>query len=92
MHWLLQQQMHVHVAAYTRGRGQGGRGRKGGLMKKVHTGWRKSGRSNPSGNCVELAALPGAVIAVRDSKDPAGPRLVLRQAEFRAFLTRLKDA
>lgn len=21
--------------------------------------WRKSGRSNPSGNCVELAALPG---------------------------------
>ena len=60
-------------------------------MKVVHTGWRKSGRSNPSGNCVEVAALPEAMIAVRDSKDPEGPRLVWRHAEFRAFLARMKD-
>jgi hypothetical protein len=34
--------------------------------------WRKSTRSG-EGNCVEVADnLPG-VVAVRDSKDPAGP-------------------
>ncbi len=60
-------------------------------MKVVHIAWRKSGQSNPSGNCVEVAALPDAMIAMRDSKDPAGPRLVLRRAEFRAFVTRLKN-
>ena len=27
--------------------------------------WQKSGRSNPSGNCVEAAALPDGSVAVR---------------------------
>ena len=27
--------------------------------------WQKSGRSNPSGNCVECAALPDGEVAVR---------------------------
>ncbi|MDH6115968.1 hypothetical protein ABH930_002169 [Kitasatospora sp. GAS204A] len=36
--------------------------------------WRKSSRSNEDGNCVECAAASGDV-AVRDSKDPAGPAL-----------------
>ena len=27
--------------------------------------WQKSGRSNPSGNCVECAALPDGSVAVR---------------------------
>jgi hypothetical protein len=52
--------------------------------------WRKSRRSGSQGDaCVELARFPQA-IAVRDSKLPDGPRLVLGQAEFRTLLTRLK--
>jgi hypothetical protein len=48
--------------------------------------WRKSSYSgNNGGNCVEVAALPGAV-AVRDSKDPDGGMLVLSSQEWRAFL------
>jgi Domain of unknown function (DUF397) len=36
--------------------------------------------------CVQAAHVPGAV-AVRDTKDPAGPRL----AEWAAFTRRLRD-
>ncbi|MEV0155382.1 DUF397 domain-containing protein [Micromonospora sp. NPDC050686] len=52
--------------------------------------WRKSTRSgNNGGDCVEVADnLPGTV-AVRDSKDPAGPVLTFRPAAWRAFLTEL---
>jgi Domain of unknown function (DUF397) len=47
--------------------------------------WRKSGRSGSSTNCVEVAAnLPG-VVAVRDSKDPDGPKLIFTPAEWDAF-------
>ncbi|MDP9795689.1 hypothetical protein J2S43_004201 [Catenuloplanes nepalensis] len=48
--------------------------------------WRKSTRSGSTGgNCVEVAAnLPG-VIAVRDSKDAAGPALLVSPAAFEAF-------
>lgn len=46
--------------------------------------WRKAKRSGENGgNCVELAVLPGDVIAVRDSKDPDGPVLVLTRAALR---------
>jgi len=38
------------------------------------------------GQCVEVARnLPG-VVAVRDSKDPDGPSLVVRAGEWRAFI------
>ncbi|MET8912074.1 DUF397 domain-containing protein [Micromonospora sp. NPDC004551] len=52
--------------------------------------WRKSTRSNGSGgNCVEVAGnLPG-VVAVRDSKDPAGPVLTFGPEAWRAFVTRV---
>lgn len=44
--------------------------------------WRRSTHSDSSGgNCVELAGLP-AEIAVRDSKDPDGPQLVLDRGAF----------
>jgi hypothetical protein len=49
--------------------------------------WRKSSRSNhgAEGDCIEVAELPGRV-AMRDSKDPAGPVLTFTHAEWRAFL------
>ena len=40
--------------------------------------WRKSSYSGGNGgNCVEIASLPDHSRAVRDSKDPEGPKLVL---------------
>lgn len=49
--------------------------------------WQKATASNPSGNCVELAKLPGgAGIAVRNSRDPHGPVLVYTPEEIIGFL------
>ncbi|GAA2619876.1 DUF397 domain-containing protein [Actinomadura fulvescens] len=46
--------------------------------------WRKASRSGENGgNCVELAEVAGAVVAVRDSKDPDGPVLLLTRAALR---------
>ena len=54
-------------------------------------GWQKSRRSNPSGNCVELAPLPGGKIAVRNSRDPEGPALVYTVDEIAAFIHGARD-
>ena len=53
--------------------------------------WRKSGRSSAQGNCVELARLPGAGVAIRNSRDPDGPALVFTGAELDAFLGGVRD-
>ncbi|MDX6394465.1 MAG: hypothetical protein QOJ73_5528 [Streptosporangiaceae bacterium] len=54
--------------------------------------WRKSSYSGDNGGaCVEVARnLPGAV-AVRDSKDPEGPKLVFTPDEWRAFAAGVRD-
>lgn len=65
--------------------------------------WHKSSFSgNNGGNCVEVAEIcdtidvPGhkaehsALIAVRDSKDPDGPKLFFTPAEWEAFLIGVK--
>ncbi|MEV0427271.1 DUF397 domain-containing protein [Micromonospora sp. NPDC050495] len=46
--------------------------------------WRKSSHSGDEGACVEMSRLARAV-AVRDSKDPAGPVLVFPPAAWAAF-------
>ena len=46
--------------------------------------WRKSSTSD-GGECVEVAPVEDR-IAVRDSKDPAGPVLRFTRSEWRAFL------
>jgi hypothetical protein len=49
--------------------------------------WRKSSYSgDQGGECVEIAETP-ATIAVRDSKNPAGPILTLEPAVFSRFLS-----
>jgi Domain of unknown function (DUF397) len=52
-------------------------------MKAV---WVRSSLSFSNGNCVEVAALPGDSVAVRNSRDPDGPVLKFTQGEWDAFL------
>ncbi len=52
--------------------------------------WRKSTRSGNSGNCVEVARnLPG-IVAIRDSKNPEGPALVVTPIAWAAFASSVK--
>ncbi|MEV7967634.1 DUF397 domain-containing protein [Sphaerisporangium sp. NPDC088356] len=54
--------------------------------------WFKSSYSGSSGgDCVEVAALPGARVGVRDSKDPAGPALIFTGCEWDLFRRGLGD-
>ncbi|MFE0249691.1 DUF397 domain-containing protein [Streptomyces sp. NPDC059010] len=54
--------------------------------------WRKSSYSDAQGaDCVEVADnLPGAVVPVRDSKNPKGPALVFPHQSWALFLDSLK--
>src|SRR5258705_7629046 len=102
-----QEPMHVHPAVRGFCRPVPSTHREPGLprktdMEKTHNGmpagevtnvtWRKSRRSNPSGNCVELATLPdGQGIAMRNSRDPHGPALLFTPSEIEAFVLGARD-
>ncbi|MFE6621312.1 DUF397 domain-containing protein [Streptomyces sp. NPDC057740] len=49
--------------------------------------WRKSTHSSDQGgNCIEIAETPHTTIAIRDSKNPAGPMVTLDPAAFTTFV------
>jgi hypothetical protein len=52
--------------------------------------WRKASKSSSNGGaCVEAASLPN-IVAVRDSKDPGGPKLAFAPETWRAFTSHVK--
>lgn len=53
--------------------------------------WKKSARSGTNGNCVEVAALSGGHVGVRDSKDRSGPVLTFTPGEWSAFVAGVRD-
>jgi hypothetical protein len=52
--------------------------------------WRKSSYSSQSGNCVEVARNLPKLVAVRDSKEPAGARLVVSISAWQVFMTKVR--
>ncbi|MGW5817264.1 DUF397 domain-containing protein [Streptomyces noursei] len=54
--------------------------------------WFKSSYSGDNdGQCVEVAEVSSSVVAVRDSKDVAGPALVFAPGSFYSFVESLKS-
>ncbi|NJP52227.1 DUF397 domain-containing protein [Streptomyces sp. SBST2-5] len=49
--------------------------------------WLRSSYSTGANNCVETAAPAAGLLAVRDSKDPAGPALLFSRESWARFLT-----
>jgi hypothetical protein len=52
--------------------------------------WRKSTFSMGASDCVEVGCLETSEVAVRDSKDPAGPVLTSTPGQWQAFVTGVK--
>ena len=48
--------------------------------------WHKSSHSSQDGNCVEVARNLPALVAIRDSKSPDAPYLLVSPETWRAFL------
>jgi Domain of unknown function (DUF397) len=59
-------------------------------MDLSHVRWRKGSRSGAQSDCVEVASGLRHLVAVRDSKDPDGPGLVLVPQDWRSFTAQIK--
>ncbi|MDQ3886697.1 MAG: DUF397 domain-containing protein [Actinomycetota bacterium] len=53
--------------------------------------WRTSSYSASSGECVAVAGLADGGRAVRDSKNPTGPALIVTPSAWAAFTTGVRD-
>ncbi|MER6216739.1 DUF397 domain-containing protein [Streptomyces sp. NPDC001674] len=60
----------------------------GGLPHSVR--WRRSSRSTGMNNCVEMAALSGGLLAVRDSKRTDGPAVLFTGPAWDGFLAAVR--
>ncbi|MGI5326160.1 DUF397 domain-containing protein [Actinomadura nitritigenes] len=60
-------------------------------MNLTNATWRKASRSTSNGGqCVEVARISGTV-AIRDSKDPGGPALLLTPRALRHLAAVLRN-
>lgn len=67
-------------------------GNGGNCVEVAAAGWQKSSHSSGNGGqCVEVARDMLGAVAVRDSKDPEGPKLAFTPAAWQEFTGLLKD-
>ena len=52
--------------------------------------WPKSSYSSQSGNCVEVARNLPELVAIRDSKQPNGAKLVISQETWQVFIKNVR--
>lgn len=52
--------------------------------------WRTSTYSNNGGSCVQVAHGAPGLVAVRDSKDPGGPKLAFTSQQWMLFTSTVK--
>jgi len=54
--------------------------------------WRKASHSGGNGGaCVEVAPTEKSLIAVRDSKNPNGPKLAFAQPTWQSFIRQVRN-
>lgn len=54
--------------------------------------WHKASHSGANGGeCVEVASTAGALIAVRDSKNPNGPKLAFTPSGWQSFIQHARN-
>ena len=56
----------------------------------LHSAWRRSSHSGANGDCVEVARPAPGRIAIRDSKDPGGPRLAFTPSQWTTFTSAVR--
>ncbi|MFI7076985.1 DUF397 domain-containing protein [Micromonospora sp. NPDC049903] len=64
------------------------------MRELVGAVWRTSSRSNDQGLCVEVAdnlARVHGVVGIRDSKDQAGPVLVVSPPDWTSFVGAIRN-